>query len=408
MRRLLKSIQTDFKVLAAHYKEMLLFVLQIIIICIAMGYMGKQVLYKEKIVEPFTIAVVDKEGSAWSNMIINTVKQMKNISELCHIQIEEEAEAEAALKNHEVEAIVTIPEGFVQSVFVGENKPLTVEKPESTMLEGIVVDELISAAARLLSSAQAGIYSTLDYYNAYNTDGGQSYNEIMEEINIIFAKDMLSRERFFVEELTSATNALDTSEHYILSGFVMMMVLSLMFEMTVLKPIIEKDTLMRFRLADFKAGELVLGKSITLTLFNFILGMLILVSLLGLQRLLGVESRDINIMSVLAGGLLSAMGLSAMGIAIGLILNKKQSYGLFIFLTDLVMAFMAGGIIPNAFLPEIVDKIGYLSYNRYAMKLLQSAFGAQAQGIDYIGMFIVIIVSSIISIVVLNKRGVRL
>ena len=408
MKRLIKGIQTDFKILAAQYKVILLFALQMLLFCMAMGYMGKQVLYKEKKIEPFTIAVVDKEDSDWSHMIINTVKQMKNISELCKLQTEDEDTAKMALAKHEVEAIVTIPEDFVRSVFIGENKSLIVEKRESTMLEGVVVDELITAAAKLLSSAQAGIYSTLDYYKAYNNDQGQSYNELMEEINIIFAKDMLSRERFFKQELTRATHALSSGQYYILSGFVIMMFLSLMVEMIVLQPITEQETLIRFRLAGFKARELLLGKTITLTIFNCCLGTVTLACLFAITYMLDIEIQEVNIVQVIIGELLSFTGLSSMGIAIGLVLNKKQAYGLFIFILDLVMAFIAGGIIPNAFLPDAVDKIAYLSYNRYAMRLLQSIFGAQIQSIDYIGMLAFIIICSVISLIVLHKKGVQL
>ena len=72
MRQLGISIKTDLKVLAVHYKKLLFFAMQMSILCLAIGMAGSQILYANKNVQPFTLAIVDLEASKWTGMIIYT------------------------------------------------------------------------------------------------------------------------------------------------------------------------------------------------------------------------------------------------------------------------------------------------------------------------------------------------
>lgn len=408
MRSLWVGVKLDFKRMKANTLRLLVFSIQMVILCMAIGIAGSHILYADKNVQPFVLAIVDKEDSEWTHMIIDTIKQMETVTELCEIQMMGEEEAIKKLSRDEVMAIAIIPEHFVHDVMVGINTPLTIQKKDSTMIESVVIDKLIVAGVKLLSAAQAGIYSTLDCYELYGTDEGASYHVLMQEINLIFAKKMLARNRMFEVEEVRATGAITTLEHYILSGFIVMMMLSLMLVMNIIEPLNERDVLMRYSVSKIKGRYLVIQKLISLSVFNMVLGGAILGGVMLLTQYSHLPISWQGSWQGLLGGVLGAIGLASMGLFIGLLLKGKETYSLFIFLITMIQAFLSGGIVPSAFLPDFMTRLGHFTYNEYAIKLLGNMLGAICEPVFYIGMLIMVIISIFGSSIVLKKRGLRL
>ena len=407
MRGIGIGIKTDLKILAVHYKKIIFFALQMMILCLGIGVVGSHVLYSQKNVQTFTLAIVDLEASEWTKMIIDTVNQMESVTKLCEIQVLPKEKAKEQLDKGEVTAIITIPPQFVEVVMKGKNTPLTIEKKDGTLLESIVADELVSAAAKLLSAAQAGIYTTLDAYEMLGSDGGAKYEKLMQEINIIFTKEMLGRHNLFDVKEVVATKNMAPLQHYILSGFIAMMLLGLMLIMEVIEPFNRQEILMRYSVAKVKAEKLVLSKMISLSLFNVGVGGIILGSVAILSKLSGLEIEWSLSLQGIMGILLSAVSLAGVSMIIGMLLKGKDAYSLFIFMIAAIMTFLSGGIIPTAYLPQAISKLKLFSYNAYALELLKPLVGIESQWITYVQVILIILVCFIMGIMMLKRRGVR-
>ena len=407
MRGIGIGIKTDLKILAVHYKKIIFFALQMMILCLGIGVVGSHVLYSQKNVQTFTLAIVDLEASEWTKMIIDTVNQMESVTKLCEIQVLPKEKAKEQLDKGEVTAIITIPPQFVEDVMKGKNTPLTIEKKDGTLLESIVADELVSAAAKLLSAAQAGIYTTLDAYEMLGSDGGAKYEKLMQEINIIFTKEMLGRHNLFDVKEVVATKNLAPLQHYILSGFIAMMLLGLMLIMEVIEPFNRQEILMRYSVAKVKAEKLVLSKMISLSLFNVGVGGIILGSVAILSKLSGLEIEWSLSLQGIMGILLSAVSLAGVSMIIGMLLKGKDAYSLFIFMIAAIMTFLSGGIIPTAYLPQAISKLKLFSYNAYALELLKPLVGIESKWITYVQVILIILVCFIMGIMMLKRRGVR-
>ena len=407
MRGIGIGIKTDLKILAVHYKKIIFFALQMMILCLGIGVVGSHVLYSQKNVQTFTLAIVDLEASEWTKMIIDTVNQMESVTKLCEIQVLPKEKAKEQLDKGEVTAIITIPPQFVEDVMKGKNTPLTIEKKDGTLLESIVADELVSAAAKLLSAAQAGIYTTLDAYEILGSDGGAKYEKLMQEINIIFTKEMLGRHNLFDVKEVVATKNMAPLQHYILSGFIAMMLLGLMLIMEVIEPFNRQEILMRYSVAKVKAEKLVLSKMISLSLFNVGVGGIILGSVAILSKLSGLEIEWSLSLQGIMGILLSAVSLAGVSMIIGMLLRGKDAYSLFIFMIAAIMTFLSGGIIPTAYLPQAISKLKLFTYNAYALELLKPLVGIESQWIAYVQVILIILVCFIMGIMMLKRRGVR-
>ena len=289
----------------------------------------------------------------------------------------------------------------------GKNTPLTIEKKDGTLLESIVADELVSAAAKLLSAAQAGIYTTLDAYEMLGSDDGAKYEKLMQEINIIFTKEMLGRHNLFDVKEVVATKNMAPLQHYILSGFIAMMLLGVMLVMEVIEPFNRQEILMRYSVAKVKAEKLVLSKMISLSLFNVGVGGIILGSVAILSKLSGLEIEWSLSLQGIMGILLSAISLAGVSMIIGMLLKGKDAYSLFIFMIAATMTFLSGGIIPAAYLPQAISKLKIFTYNAYAIELLKPLVGIESQWITYVQVILMIMVCFIMGSMMLKRRGVR-
>ncbi|MBP3886901.1 MAG: ABC transporter permease [Cellulosilyticum sp.] len=406
MRQFWVGLKLDLKQLRQGYIKLLLFIVSSIILSISIGVAGSQILYDDVSVEPFGLAIVDHEDSQWTHMIIGMVEQMDTVTRLCKIQRVEEVEAKDKLKKGEVMAIITIPGNFVRDVMTGVNTPLTIEKKEGTFLENVVVDKLITSATKLLSAAQIGVYSTLDCYNMYGDGDSKSYEQLLQEINLVFIKRMLARNKLFLEKEIVATGSLEPFVYYVLSGFVIMMILSLMLTIHIIEPMNNRELLMRYKVAKVKAHQIILQKWLALTLFYIVLGGIILTVLALASKWVGMNMTWRLSVNGIVGVLITFATLAAIGVLIALILKRSEAYGLFLFVLALVQAFLSGGLLPSAFMPEYINKLGYFTYNKYAISLLGNLTGVRCHLNAYLGAGLILISSLVISCLILIKRGV--
>lgn len=406
MRGFWIGLKLDFKQIKAGYLKLLLFAISMIILCLAIGVAGNQILYDKTTVEPFGLAIVDEEDSEWTHMIMDAVSQMETVTRLCEIQVTDEMGAKEKLNSGEVVGIITIPPNFVEDVMTGKNTPIIIEKKEGTMLEGIVVDKLIAAGTKLLSAAQVGIYATLDCYS-YGNGEEKDYSRLLQEINLIFAKRMLARNQIYKEKEVVATGALSPLVHYLLTAFIVMMMLSLILVMQIIEPLNQNEMLMRYKVAKVKGSTILLQKWVCLMGFNIVLGTLSLGAIAICGRKIDFPIQWHISVATLMSAVLVAGGLAAIGLFVGMLLRGKEAYGLFIFLITLVQAFLAGGIIPDAFLPETIHKLGYFTYNKYAIYILGSLFGIEVELQYYLSAGFILVGSLIGCYIIMRKRGIK-
>lgn len=109
-------------------------------------------------------------------------------------------------------AVLTIPEGFTQSVLTGENKAPSVLLSASSPLEAMLARQMAEAGARYLTSAQLGIYAVLG--RVPETLSAQERDAIVLRANLAFAGQFLNRYMYLETQELSAAGAMTLKEHY--------------------------------------------------------------------------------------------------------------------------------------------------------------------------------------------------
>lgn len=175
--------------------------------------------------EPIEIAVISEDNSPLAvSLIESTVNsRFKSLAQIRLCENEKQTVGCAA--------VITLPNGFWQSVMSGENLSPKLEIRSASPFEGLWVRQLADSAARLLTRAQnavSGIYAAA-------LKDGLSDSEIDR---VIFAADMsllndyLTRKGRFESVYLSATGSIGISEYYLCSAasFAVFSLLFLMYE----------------------------------------------------------------------------------------------------------------------------------------------------------------------------------
>ena len=109
-------------------------------------------------------------------------------------------------------AVLTIPEGFTQSVLTGENKAPTVTLDAASPLEAMLARQMAAAGASYLESAQLGIYAVLGAAPASLSEAER--NQLVLNVNLAFAGEFLNRYSYLKTEALGATGELSLRAHY--------------------------------------------------------------------------------------------------------------------------------------------------------------------------------------------------
>ena len=165
-----------------------------------------------------TLAVAAPEGDETPQLIQQYMGNMDDIRSYCEMVAMEEGEAREALSRGTVDAVLLLPEGFIQGVQWGENPPVQIIVKGERPLESLLTLWVGQSAADTLSAAQAGIYAVLDLYDAGQLEG-LPREQVVMEINLRYVQWILNRLSVVAEERILPTGALSIREHYMFSLF---------------------------------------------------------------------------------------------------------------------------------------------------------------------------------------------
>ena len=113
MSAFLSILKNDARIIIRDVKALLLLlVTPVLVIGIFAKALGPM-LERTAFIEPFSIAVVDKEDSVWTGILI---AQLRNLDILDNIYRTDEDEARELIEKNEIAAAIVIPENITDSV----------------------------------------------------------------------------------------------------------------------------------------------------------------------------------------------------------------------------------------------------------------------------------------------------
>ena len=294
------------------------------------------------------VGVVLPEDDVLSEKVTNMIASLDSVESLCEFSYLERGEAFRQMKSGEVQAVLEVPSGMARGILDGTNQPATIWFPDESGLEEAVFRELAESGSSVLGTSQAAIYAADE---CLNLQGAPEQISVAErDLNRIFLKYAMNREALYRKKTVSAAGDVSTAVFYGISGIVFLMVLTGIPAAPFLAPQAEALEQGLRRLGIGRWYQL-LSRLICMTLL--LMGVTAGIYAWAVQKGYALAGRS----ELLAWGLLCA----AVSAWIQLFYEACRSSAaaiLVLFTVNVVLLFLAGGIIPSVFLPELVQKIG--------------------------------------------------
>ena len=352
-------LKNDIRLFIRDWKACVLLLIAPLFFISFFTYALSPYLEESSFIEPFPIAVVDKEDTTQTRMLINQVEEIGIFSEV--VKMDEE-EAMRSLADKEIGGVIIIPEDFTNSVSMGENKPVTVVGNGAMPLQVYIVKNIVQSASNLVTAAQGAI-NTIWHYD---TEAGLSYDERDERFNEAVMDYMLAalaRTSIFVSEDAVSEYSVTPAEYFTAALIIVFMMFAGMPGMKMLVTERTSGITSRISAAPVRVWKVVLSKllvSVMLLVIQF--GIIIFMTSKIFNNYWGAPVKDVLI---LFGGIILAV--SAWSVFTASVSPTPASADIIGNLGILLMAVLGGSIYPLTSMPEGIRRISVLTINRWAM-----------------------------------------
>lgn len=387
--RVFVLVKNDMKLFFSDWKAVILYFGLPFAFVSLFIYALSPLLEGNKFIEPFNIAIVDKENSMESRMLINQFLShagtddiySEDASSLVNFIKTDETTGMEMVEKGEAAGVIIIPEGFVYSMSVGENKPFVVITDPSQPLAANFIKKYMESYADLISASQNGIMTAYVFYSRA-ASSEEFYNKKYSDVVTRFSLKALSRTEAFSTRATSHIPDVTRYEYFTAS----LLAVFIMF-----------GGIMGIK---FTAGEKQLGISTRLntsplTGTEYIAARFTTVFILSLLQFLSV---------IIPGGIvfkiylrtsplclfvafaITVFTVSAWAVFIAVVSPTPVAADLAGSLGTLLMAAAGGSIYPLTALPDSIKSLSYLTINRWAVQGFLEIFSGRLNTAFFIDM----------------------
>lgn len=340
------------------------------VLIFSFGTFAVRYVYGDRAIGTIRVGIVSEEDEELSRMLVKFVSSMDSMEESCSFELMDEVKVRRELKDGSIYAAIILPEGMIDGIMSGENIPATVLFSESySQMETEVFRELANAGSRLLTAAQAGIYAADDL--CLKLERQEWIQETEDYLNKAYLDYARSRTSVFKLEEINAAGSCSLIQYYSISLFLVF----LSFAGLIMRRfgggrerglcgILSARGYSKIR--QFAADTLAF--STVFALLGGITGVLFWY-LAGSDIGFHIAPADLPGLFFLC----LSMGIF-IRVLTGITGNNAAGLGVS-FLILLIMMTAAGLFIPQAFLPESMERIGkYLPYKIWFEAVLKKVF----------------------------------
>ncbi len=319
---------------------------------------------EKRLLESLHIGIVDREESELSRMLIDSFKSNDQFTSLVTISVGSDDEILSEYEQGHLTAIVTIPQGFTDSLLHYSNDALEVVLNPDYPIQAMVLEEMLKSYSDYIKSVDAatyGLYKTLEN-NMYP-------REKLLQVNDLYSVEMISvalgRNRLFSYRLID-TFPSTTSTYYfgaaiivIVAAYASSSILPLFFDD------IKGHCIQRYLTTRTSPLPWLLSK-LTACSINTALLCLIPALPLTVYFKLGILST----LTLIAQIIVVSFFFSTLILLVGLIVRKESAATIASSLIVFVLALMGGNFIPLPLMPKALQDISAFTPNYWAIRLL--------------------------------------
>ena len=249
--------------------------------------------------------------------------------------------------------------------------------------------ELKNNAVKMLQVSQAGVYSAIDV---------SKQNKIADDVAVLYLMAILDRGATFDKKIVSATGEVDMYQYYFSSGILILLLFTgINFahmyrgENESLEQILRIYGVSMLKQSIVKTGIMTVILWIIMLLY-YLVGFVV-------SSILKFDFLEINMVAVFGMLLVALTIASFIHLVLSIAGRSEYSYGILIAI-DIFMILCSGLVVPLAYYPDFLQKIGSLMpltmWNELVLRLLFDEAGAGILAVAAVFAFIQFMIGTVI------------
>lgn len=341
----------------------------ILSICAGAGIIISKNIYKAGVSSKVSIAyyLPDDEDKKANNFGLNIIKEMDSTKEVVNlIQVDNVDDGYELLEKGDVLYYIIVPESFFSGIMDSTNPELTILFRDNSQITAYISNELFCSYARYLGVAQAGVYSALDTLRIHETDSDER-KSIQKLVNMSYLDRSLNKDAYFDKIEATAEGNHSLLEHYMASA----VMLSLFFIAFVMMPYLQGyNKGLITKLNTYKTNSFHIFAS------NFIASIpAVYVAFVPCFIIISIITKSFNPLGLI-WILPSILIISLLINIISSLCNNQFTANMAVLVFTLIIAYVGGGILPQAMLPEAVNEFSTFLPGEYIItNIANSLFG---------------------------------
>ncbi|MBQ7955496.1 MAG: ABC transporter permease [Lachnospiraceae bacterium] len=322
-----------------------------------------------------------------------------------------EKEARQRIHNGTMSAYVLLPEDLVENISMGKNdKPITyVTSDGKRGISGIVMDEVVTVIAELITCPQSSIFGMQNYLRDVGRE--DEIWQATEELNIIYITALIDIYKMGDREIIGMANQVSTAGYYACSVVVIFLIMSglncsSLFsgnKMGLCKLLVSKGQ---------KVGNQVLGEYLAyflllLTFFCMVIAVVLGAASAGLFSVPELGEMNLGEMLLFVLQFIVVVGvISALQFLVYEMVEGVVSSILVQFILAVALGYIGGCFYPLSFMPEGLQLLGGLSPVGAALKYADLCLVQEAAWKE-LGLLVIYLVLFLLLTIWIRKRRVE-
>lgn len=183
------------------------------LIAVGVGIYASKAVYADKVIGKIKAGVVAEGEELMTKMLVQFVQSMDSLEGTVSLELLSEEEARKQVEKGELYGAVIIPDGMVDSILSGENlSPSILLGDGYNQAETLVFAQLAQTGAKLLTTAQAGIYAADAFCMEKGMQDRLQHTE--DYLNEAYLGYALGRASVFHREEVTAIKGTSFSDYY--------------------------------------------------------------------------------------------------------------------------------------------------------------------------------------------------
>lgn len=318
---------------------------------------------KTTFLETLEVGLIVEDEGIYAGMLTDALTDTEAFRNFANIHKGEPEDIQSSFEEGQLDAVITMPEGFVDSIMRFESNPIDVKISYKEPIKAIIIKNIMTSYEKYIASSEIGIMTLFDQMEElrFDWDTIVSYNE---QISYDLIMTALSRNSMMnYHEVVNIPSVVSTI-YYLMAIIIMFLMYIATYAAINLIREREDMCFLRLKISKISLLNYLLSKAIGTTLFISTIVLTWLVLFAAFTN--GIIGDNLIFLSLFL--MISILFNVSLAMFMTAYIEREEGVILFSNVFIFINAIIGGSIIPIPMMPETLQKMALISPNYWMIK----------------------------------------